>query len=272
MIAYGVLLVVSLLLQPTMAIDNNLSSSAIGFFFLFNVLAVSGIAFMMLNYFVGQRDRIQRELEAERTRSDDLLLNILPEEVATDLKHHGKTKAKRFESASVLFADLVGFTRLAEGTAPEELVTTLNELFTAFDEIASRQGIEKIRTIGDAFMAASGVPVEFPDHAERMARAALDMRSYATAVDAIDFRFGISSGPLVAGVVGTSKFQYDIWGDTVNTASRMESSAEPGQIQVSEATYLLIRARFDCVPRGTVEIKGKGTMSTWYLLSESPAP
>lgn len=272
MIAYGVLLVVSLLLQPTMAIDNNLSTTAIGFFFLFNVLAVSGIAFMMLNYFVGQRDRIQDELEVERSRSDDLLLNILPEEVAADLKHHGKTKAKWFEGASVLFADLVGFTQLAERAAPEELVSKLNEIFTAFDEIVGRHGIEKIRTIGDAFMAAAGVPVELPDHAERMARAALDMRSFAVGVEEVDFRFGISSGPLVAGVVGTSKFQYDIWGDTVNTASRMESSAEPGRIQVSEATYRLIQTRFECMARGAVDIKGKGAMNTWYLLGETAAP
>jgi adenylate cyclase len=272
MVAYGVLLVVSLLLQPTMSIDNNLSTTAIGFFFLFNVLAVSGIAFMMLNYFVGQRDRIQGELELERSRSEDLLLNILPEEVASDLKHHGKTKARWFESASVLFADLVGFTRFAERAAPEELVSKLNEIFTAFDEIASRHGIEKIRTIGDAFMAAAGVPVELPDHAERMASAALDMRSFAVGHDGVDFRFGISSGPLVAGVVGTSKFQYDIWGDTVNTASRMESSSEPGRIQVSEATYMLIQTRFECVPRGTVDIKGKGALKTWYLLGETTTP
>jgi adenylate cyclase len=272
MIAYGVLLVVSLLLQPTMDIDNNLGTTAVGVFFLLNVLAVSGIAFMMLNYFVGQRDRIQSELAEERKRSDDLLLNILPDEVAADLKRDGTTEAKLFKSASVLFADLVGFTELAEGTAPTALVSRLNEIFTAFDEIAAKHDIEKIRTIGDAFMAASGVPVELRDHAERMARGALEMSRFVNGMEGVDFRFGISSGPLVAGVVGTSKFQYDIWGDTVNTASRMESSSEPGRIQLSDSTYRLIEDRFECEPRGTLDIRSKGKMRTWYLLGERTAP
>lgn len=268
MIAYGVLLVVSLILQPTMNIDNNLGTTAVGLFFLFNVLAVSGIAFLMLNYFVGQRDRIQGQLSEERERSEDLLLNILPDEVASDLKRDGKTKARLFQSASVLFADMVDFTGLAQDLEPDALVSRLNDIFTAFDAIAERHAIEKIRTIGDAFMAASGVPTEADDHAERMALGALEMRDFVSGVEGVDFRFGISSGPLVAGVVGTSKFQYDIWGDTVNTASRMESSAEPGRIQLSESAYQLIGDRFDCQPRGTLEIKGKGSMSTWYLVGE----
>jgi guanylate cyclase len=268
MIAFGALLVVSFLLQPTMDIDNNLGTTAVGLFFLFNILAVSGIAFMMLNYFVGQRDRIQSELTEEQERSDALLLNILPDEVAADLKRDGKTEARLFDSASVLFADLVGFTELAQHTAPDDLVSRLNEIFTAFDAIAEKHGIEKIRTIGDAFMAASGVPVALEDHAERMARGALEMSRFIRAVEGVDFRFGISSGPLVAGVIGTSKFQYDIWGDTVNTASRMESSAEPGRIQLSDSTYRLIDGRFDCEMRGTLDIKGKGEMRIWYLLGE----
>lgn len=268
MIAYGLLLVVSLLLQPTMDIDNNLGTTAVGLFFLLNLLAVSGIAFMMLNYFVGQRDRIQSELSEERERSEDLLRNILPDEVASDLKRDGKTEARLFQSASVLFADMVGFTGLAQDSEPDVLVSRLNEIFTAFDAIAERHAIEKIRTIGDAFMAASGVPKQLDDHAERMARGALAMREFVSGVEGVDFRFGISSGPLVAGVVGTSKFQYDIWGDTVNTASRMESSAEPGRIQLSESTYRLIGDRFDCQLRGTLDVKGIGTMPTWYLVGE----
>lgn len=268
MIAYGVLLIVSLLLQPTMEIDNNLGTTAVGLFFLLNVLAVSGIAFLMLNYFVGQRDRIQDELSDERERSEHLLLNILPDQVAADLKRDGRTEAKLFDSASVLFADMVGFTEVALDSEPDALVSRLNEIFTAFDAIADKHSIEKIRTIGDAFMAASGVPTEIDDHAERMARGALEMSRFIDGIEGVDFRFGISSGPLVAGVVGTAKFQYDIWGDTVNTASRMESSGEPGRIHVSDSTYQLIEGHFDCELRGPLDIKGKGTMRTWYLLGE----
>jgi guanylate cyclase len=234
-----------------------------------NVLAVSIVVFIVMNYFVGQRDRIQGELELEQERSEELLLNILPGEVAADLKKDGRTEAKYYESASVLFADMVGFTALAERSSPGELVATLNEIFTEFDLIAGRYEIEKIRTIGDAYMAASGVPVERSDHAEAMARAALDMREFVDRYDGVEFRIGISSGPLVAGVVGTSKFQFDVWGDTVNMASRMESSGEPGRIQISATTHRLLDSEFECQARGKVEVKGKGTMDTWYLMGEN---
>jgi class 3 adenylate cyclase len=163
---------------------------------------------------------------------------------------------------------MVGFTALADRSKPDDLVATLNEIFTEFDEIADRHEIEKIRTIGDAYMAAAGVPLEWDDHAGAIARAALEMREYADGYEGIDFRIGISSGPLVAGVVGTSKFQFDIWGDTVNVASRMESTAEPGQIQISETTHRLLEAGFECEPQGRTEVKGKGPMETWYLVRE----
>lgn len=268
MIAYGALLIISLVLQPSTTIDNSLSESVVGLFFLLNLLGVSAVAFIMLNYFVGQRDRIQGELEREREKSEQLLLNILPEEVAADLKEFGQTEAKHYASASVLFADQVGFTQFAGRVSPTELVATLNEIFTEFDVIAERHGIEKIRTIGDSYMAASGVPVENPDHAAAMARAALEMIGFIDSYADVEFRIGINSGPLVAGVVGTTKFQYDIWGDTVNTASRMESSGEPRKIQISEATRDLIHDQFICDPRGSVEVKGKGEMSTWFLVRE----
>jgi len=268
MFVYAALLIISLVLRPSTTIDNSLSDSVVGLFFLLNLLFMSAIAFIMLNYFVGQRDRIQGELESERSKSDQLLLNILPEEVAADLKEDGQTEARQYASASVLFADQVGFTQFAGRVSPEELVATLNEIFTAFDVIAKRHGIEKIRTIGDSYMAASGVPVENPDHAAAMARAALEMIGFIDSHAEVEFRIGINSGPLVAGVVGTSKFQYDIWGDTVNTASRMESSGEPRKIQISETTHDLICDQFICDPRGSVEIKGKGEMRTWYLIRE----
>lgn len=270
MIAYGTLLVISLLLNPSMTIENNLSQRVVGLFFLMNVLAVSIVVFIVMNYFVGQRDRIQDELEQEQERSEELLLNILPREVAADLKRDGRTEAKYYESTSVLFADMVGFTALADRSSPSDLVATLNEIFTEFDVIADRFEIEKIRTIGDAYMAAAGVPVERPDHAEVIARAALDMKGFVDRYDGVEFRIGISSGPLVAGVVGTSKFQFDIWGDTVNTASRMESSSEPGRIQISGTTHQLLGEGFECQARGMVEVKGKGSMNTWYLVGESP--
>jgi guanylate cyclase len=271
MIAYGALLVASLLLNPSMTIENNLSQRVVGLFFLMNVLAVSIVVFIVMNYFVGQRDRIQDELEQEQERSEELLLNILPGEVAADLKRDGRTEAKYYESASVLFADMVGFTALADRSSPGDLVATLNEIFTEFDVIADRFEIEKIRTIGDAYMAAAGVPVERPDHAEVIARAALDMKGFVDRYDGVDFRIGISSGPLVAGVVGTSKFQYDIWGDTVNMASRMESSGEPGRIHISGTTRRLLDGGFSCEPRGLVEVKGKGPTNTWYLIGENSA-
>ena len=269
MIAYGALLVVSLLLNPSMTIENNLSPQVVGFFFLMNVLAVSVVVFIVMNYFVGQRDRIQGELEQEQERSEELLLNILPEEVAADLKKDGRTEAKYYESASVLFADMVGFTALADRSSPADLVATLNEIFSEFDAISTRHGIEKIRTIGDAYMAASGVPIERADHAEAMAKAALDMRGFVDRYDGVEFRIGISSGPLVAGVVGSSKFQFDVWGDTVNMASRMESSGEPGRIQISATTHRLLDSEFECQARGKVEVKGKGAMDTWYLMGEN---
>ncbi len=268
MVAYGVLLVVSLPLSPMMKIENNLTPRIVGLFFLMNLLAVSIVAFIVLNYFVGQRDRIQGDLEDEQEKSEALLLNILPAEVASDLKEAGKTEAQYFESASVLFADIVGFTQFAEQATPDELVAMLNEVFSEFDIISTRHGVEKIRTIGDAYMAVSGVPVERSDHAEAIGRAALDMKGFVDRYDGAEFRIGISSGPLVAGVVGTSKFQFDVWGDTVNMASRMESSGETGRIQISDTTYQLLNGGFSCQPRGLIEVKGKGPMNTWYLVSE----
>ena len=266
MIAFGVLLTASLILQPSMTINNGLGQTTVGFLFLGNILGLSLFVFVVLMYSTGQRDQIEAELQVEREKSDDLLLNILPAEVAADLKDKGETEARYYESASVLFADMVSFTEFAQRSDPGELVGKLNELFSQFDEIARHHQIEKIRTIGDAYMATAGVPVEWSEHAQAIARAALDMRDYVDTVSDIEFRIGISSGPLVAGVIGTSKFQFDVWGDTVNVASRMESSGEAGQIQISDSTRQLLDGGFQYVPRGTVEVKGKGQMTTWFLV------
>jgi guanylate cyclase len=267
MIGFGALLLVSLLVQPEMVINNNLSPTVVGVFFLLNLLAVSFVVFIVLNYFVGQRDRIQGQLEVEQEKSENLLLNVLPQRVADDLKEKGETKAEAHESVTVLFADSVGFTVFADSVSPDEMLGVLSEVFTGFDEIVNRHGVEKIRTIGDAYMAASGVPVGRQDHADAMAKVALEMIAQVEGID-LDFRIGINSGSVVAGVIGTTKFQYDIWGDAVNTASRMESSGEQGRIQIGESTYELIKERFICEPRGTVNIKGKGELATWWLIGE----
>jgi adenylate cyclase len=207
-------------------------------------------------------------LSIERKRAEDLLANVLPSQVAAELKQNGRVAARRFESVSVLFADIVGFTPMSEGLSPEELVDQLNEVFTHFDTLTTDHGCEKIRTIGDAYMVAAGVPEPREDHADVLATLALAMQDYARK-GAMTFRIGINSGAVVAGVIGSTKFQYDVWGDTVNTASRMESHAEPGMIQVSKATHELIKDDYRCVARGFIKVKGKGVLETWYIESRT---
>jgi class 3 adenylate cyclase len=211
----------------------------------------------LLIYFMGR-------LRHERERAESLLLNVLPTEIAAELKTTGETVPRRYESISVLFADTVGFTPMSASMEPEEVVAQLNEVFTHFDFLAEAHGVEKIRTIGDSYMAAAGVPAPRADHADALAAMALSMLQYADSTP-LSFRIGIHSGPVVAGVIGTHKFQYDIWGDTVNTASRMESHGEPNRIQISESTRHLIGDTYRTTPRGTVDIKGKGTLQTWWL-------
>jgi adenylate cyclase len=207
-------------------------------------------------------------LSIERKRAEDLLANVLPKQVAEELKQNGRVAARRFESVSVLFADIVGFTPMSAGLSPEELVEQLNEVFTHFDALTTDHACEKIRTIGDAYMVAAGVPEPRQDHADVLATLALAIQDYARK-GAMTFRIGINSGAVVAGVIGSTKFQYDVWGDTVNTASRMESHAEPGMIQVSKATYELIKDDYHCVARGSIKVKGKGVLETWYIESRT---
>ena len=226
-------------------------------FFVLVLVGSINIVAPLIVYFMGR-------LRHEHERAEGLLLNVLPRVVAAELKRTGTTSAQRFDSVSVLFADIVGFTPLSATMEPEELVERLNTVFTFFDSLADRYGVEKIRTIGDTYMVASGIPVPRMDHAHALARMSLDMLAYA-AQGTLSFRIGIHSGPAVAGVIGSRKFQYDIWGDTVNTASRMESHSEPGRIQVSEATKHLIEEDFATRYRGPIEVKGKGTLTTWWL-------
>ena len=204
------------------------------------------------------------------------MLNILPPEIAAILKNEERTIADYFPGASILFADMVGFTPMTAAMAPAAMLELLNEVFTFFDSLVDKYGLEKIRTIGDSYMVASGVPRPRPDHAQALARMALDMRDYVqtnpTCVSRqLNFRIGMNSGPVVAGVIGRKKFIYDLWGDAVNTASRMESHGTPGSIQITRETYELIKGEFVCEPRGTIQVKGKGEMQTWYLVGEREA-
>ena len=230
------------------------------------VVSLGVIVFLAMIYFVRQRDRFQKE-------SDDLLHNILPDEIATRLKSDNTLIADDYESASVLFADMVDFTPLSAGMTPPQLIRLLNDVFASFDAFVEELGLEKIRTVGDEYMVAAGVPQARSDHAHAIAELALRIRDHTatTQFDGhdISMRIGINSGPLVAGVVGTHKFSYDLWGDVVNTASRMESEGVPGSIQVTPATYELIRDRFVCEPRGVISVKGKGDMNTYLLLSRN---
>lgn len=210
------------------------------------------------------------EIKAEQEKSDRLLLNVMPKAIAERLKQGEYVIADYFKESTVLFADLVGFTTLSARFKPETLVVILNEIFSAFDEIMETVGLEKIKTIGDAYMAVGGVPIVRADHAEAVAEAALQMIKETTRINAqsnvpMSVRIGINSGPVVAGVIGRKKFIYDLWGDTVNTASRMESHSNPNEIQVTESTYQLLRDKFIFEKRGTIEVKGKGMMQTYFL-------
>lgn len=214
-------------------------------------------------------------IASEKKRSDDLLKNILPEETAKELKENGVVKAKKIEQISVLFTDFKGFTKSSENLDPELLVESINYYFSKFDEIIDKYGLEKIKTIGDAYMCAGGLPFPTDDHAVKTCQAAIDIvefvrktkRSIKHNLVKFDIRVGINTGPVVAGVVGTKKFQYDIWGDTVNIASRMESSGDVGKVNISESTYNSLKKYdvFEFTYRGEIDVKGKGKMAMYFI-------
>ena len=241
-------------------------------------------AISILLFFIGllalswyRRYKFTREtnkiIEEEKERSDSLLLNILPEETAQELKDHGKVKAKRYEQVTVLFTDFVGFTSYSQDLEPEELVNSVDYYFSKFDEIVSDHGLEKIKTIGDAYMCAGGLPEPDATHVDRIIEVAFkfirfleDSKSEMKQnITSFDVRIGLNTGPVVAGVVGTRKFAYDIWGDTVNVASRMESNSEPGRINVSQNTYELIKHKYDCEYRGEIKVKNHGKMKMYFV-------
>jgi len=220
--------------------------------------------------------QLERSLEAEKERSDQLLLNVLPAEIAEELKREGKSASTAFESATVLFADLVGFTALSRTIDAERLVALLNDLFSRFDDLAAKHGVEKIKTIGDAYMAVVGVPSPRDDHARAMADLALDMqRAHADFVAEhkldLGLRIGLHSGPVIAGVIGKTKFAYDLWGDTVNIASRMESQGVPGKIQLSRSAREALPEGYAVRPRGRIAVKGHRAMRTYLLEGKADA-
>lgn len=234
------------------------------FLFFMNLSFSSTVVFIFGSYYVRSANR-------EREKANRLLLNVLPKEIAPILKDSGETIADHYESASVLFADIVGSTPLFSDMEPAAAVDWLNEIFSMFDELVEKYQLEKIRTIGDNYMVASGVPNTRPDHAQALVHMALDMLAGLEKLPSrngkrIDFRLGINSGPMVAGVIGKTKFHYDLWGDTVNTASRMESHGEAGQVHITHATYELLRDEFECLSRGVIDIKGKGPMTTYFVI------
>ncbi len=239
-------------------------------FLMANVTTAFTILAIMSYVYSEAARKAEAKLALEQQKSERLLLNILPASIADRLKERTSVIADHFESTTVLFADIVGFTALAEQISPTEIVGRLNRVFCAFDDLADRYGLEKIKTIGDAYMVAGGFPDQRDGHANDVSAMALDMLTAIEACkmngeSALSIRVGIHTGPAVAGVIGVKKFVYDVWGDTVNTASRMESSGLPGRVQLSEQTAALLAPEFQIEKRGEVEIKGKGRMTTYWL-------
>jgi adenylate cyclase len=222
---------------------------------------------------LSEKNKIIRE---EQERSENLLLNILPALVASELKQKGRTEARYFEDVSVLFADFVGFSRIAEQLSPQQLVSELDICFQAFDEIVARHSLEKIKTIGDAYMCAGGVPNNHPTHLRDMVLAAREMQTWLAdwntlrekeGLPRFDARIGIHSGSVVAGVVGSKKFAFDIWGDTVNIAARIEQAGEGGRINISGTAYETLKNTFPCEYRGKIAVKNKGEIDMYFVLN-----
>jgi adenylate cyclase len=238
-------------------------------FFVLNILGVSLTAYLLLQYSVRARD-------AALAQSDGLLLNVLPRSIADRLKRDPGVIAERYDDVTVLFADIADFTPFAERTSPEQVVGVLDEIFSAFDQLALQRGLEKIKTIGDAYMVAGGLPEPRADHVEAVAELALEMQAeFARLCESLGLglaiRIGIDTGPVVAGVIGRHKFTYDLWGDTVNTASRMESHGVAGRIQVTDTTYRHLQDHYRFEERGEVEVKGKGLQRTYLLVGRETA-
>jgi adenylate cyclase len=230
--------------------------------------ALLGILFVTFAFYnqSKKREKLNYALQIEKQKSDDLLLNILPEEIASELKQNGQSAARQYNNVTVLFTDFVNFTGLSEQMSPTELVAEIHKNFTAFDAIIEKHGLEKIKTIGDAYLAVCGLPNETTDHAQRTIKAAMDIQQFMERNHGkFQIRMGIHSGAVVAGIVGVKKYAYDIWGDTVNMAARMEQNSEAGKINISATTYELIKREFICEYRGKINTKGKGEVEMWFV-------
>lgn len=263
-LAYGIFVILGGLLEPYLRTTNNLPPLIVTLFFVLNIVGVSAIVFGLLVFFINQRNVLQ-------TQSDALLLNILPRDIAAILRKENRVIADHYDEVSILFADIVDFTTLAARLSPPEVIGLLNEVFSHFDTLVESYGVEKIKTVGDCYMVAAGIPRPRPDHAQTLTRLALEMQDYINSrvfagAHRLELRIGLHSGPVMAGVIGRKKFIYDLWGDVVNTASRMESQGRGGRIQITAATYELVKDDFVCVPRGKVMVKGKGEMDTWFIM------
>jgi guanylate cyclase len=258
-------------------VETKLPDSLVNLLFILNISAVTFLTFYVLRYFVYQNEIVKEQLNKEqellaieREKSEKLLLNILPASIADRLKAGEKTIANEYPEVAILFADIVGFTKTTQHIPPARLIENLNKIFTHFDMLVEQYGLEKIKTIGDAYMVVSGLKADQPDHINRITELALKM---AGDIDTFSLdgntkctiRIGLHIGPVVAGVIGTKKFSYDVWGDAVNTASRMESFSEPGMIQVSENFYEYIKDDYECEFRGKIDIKSKGMMNLYFL-------
>jgi guanylate cyclase len=240
-------------------------------FFVMNIVGTATILYGVLRFFQNQKQRVMKYLEIEQIRSEKLLLNILPAAVAVRLKSNDMRIADHYDEVTVLFADLINFTRISKEMQPTQLVELLSQIFLRFDQLAEKFQIEKIKTIGDAYMAVSGAPVECTSHATRIADMALAMQSVLKEIGLqtgleLSMRIGIHTGPVVAGVIGISKFSYDLWGDTVNMASRMEETCPANSIQITQQVWQLLADDFLYAPRFGVAVKGKGYLDTYLLL------
>jgi guanylate cyclase len=265
-VGFVALLAATALLQPHLA-PAKLPEAFVTWFFVLNVGSVIAISFGLLHYFVRRRNFFQE-------RSEMLLLNILPKEISEALKTEPRAIAAHYDDASILFADIVEFTPMAAIMTPLSLVDLLNDVFQCFDALVDKYDLEKIKTIGDCYMVAAGVPRPRTDHAQALVNFALDMQaeigSRTFGGRRLAFRVGINSGPVVAGVIGRRKFIYDLWGETVNMASRMESHGQSGVIQITRTTFDLVNDEFDCEARGAIEVKGAGRVETWCVTARKP--
>ena len=265
--AYLGTVLISVILNSTFDIASHLTQQKIRFFFVINLSGVAILVYLMFLYFVRQKQFFQ-------LRTEELLLNILPREMAEELKESGTTTAKTFESVTVLFTDFENFTLISEKMNAQDLVNEIHYCYSAFDTIITKHGLEKIKTIGDSYMCAAGLPVKKSTHAVDAVAAALEICAFiqqekqkrlVSGLPFFEIRIGLNSGPVVAGIVGLKKFAYDIWGDTVNLASRLESSGQTGKVNISGSTFALVKDQYNCVYRGKIQAKSVGELDMYFV-------